>query len=76
MLAIVWSLRAQGVATTLGWEIFVERQSDVGAADRKPQAPPLARWQTSLGGTKWLTDLVARGLATDLGGDAVDGHLF
>lgn len=52
----------------MGWEFFVERQSDVGAAGGMPEATPLARWQLGLGGTTWLAELVARGLATDLGG--------
>lgn len=53
----------------LGWEFLVSRQRGDGDEDGTGAAPVLARWQAGLGGTKWLDDLVSKGVASDLGGD-------
>lgn len=45
----------------LGWHFFVHRQKDGGASPAKygvELGAQLARWQTGLGGTKWLDELV------------------
>jgi hypothetical protein len=55
---------ARRIATMLGWEFFVTRE-----ADQKTSRPLLASWQTGLGGTDWIDDLVAKGVATNLGGN-------
>lgn len=51
----------------LGWEFFVSRQ--VEASQDATKKPSLASWQTGLGGTQWLDDLVAGGVGSDLGGN-------
>jgi len=47
----------------LGWEFFVSRQSD------PDEMRALATWRAGLSGTDWLDDLVAKGMAMDLGGN-------
>lgn len=56
----------------LGWHISVSRQSGDGsqpAAGDSECNEPLAVWQTGLGGTRWLEDLVLAGKAVHLGGN-------
>jgi hypothetical protein len=54
----------------LGWEFYVIRQADVDHHDREAEASrlSLATWRAGLGGTRWLNDLVTRGVAFDRGG--------
>ena len=51
----------------LGWEFFVLRRDNERKTPRSAVA--LARWRAGIGGTRWLEDLVSKGLAEDLGGD-------
>jgi hypothetical protein len=53
----------------LGWEFIVCKKSDVDAAGNTNEAPILARWTASLGADRWIEDLAAAGIATDLGGN-------
>jgi len=50
----------------LGWKFFITQQREV-SADSETQL--LATWMTGINGTDWLSDLVSRKLATDLGGN-------
>lgn len=52
----------------LGWEFIVCKKSDFDAVGKAYEAPILARWMASLGADKWIADLAAAGIATDLGG--------
>jgi hypothetical protein len=48
----------------LGWEVIVQKESDVNQAGQS-----LMSWTTGLGGLSWLDELVKQGLAQDLGGN-------
>jgi hypothetical protein len=52
----------------LGWEFFVRRQGDESRHDG-PSGATLARWRAGIGGTRWLDDLVTKGVAADLVGN-------
>ena len=49
----------------LGWEFMVMRATTPDATYETPELL-LARWRASLGGTKWIDDLVTAGLALQL----------
>jgi hypothetical protein len=52
----------------LGWEIFIKEKSPSNVAIAE-ESPSIATWRVSLGGTQWLDDLAAEGLARDPGGN-------
>jgi hypothetical protein len=48
----------------LGWEFFVFKKSDTDAkGDRRHGLRILARWESGMGGEKWIDDLVTSGRA-------------
>ncbi|HSP31283.1 MAG TPA: hypothetical protein VLO13_04635 [Halomonas sp.] len=53
----------------LGWEFFITRQIGIGTVTRNKDAPVLASWLASVGGTEWLNNLVTAGVAAHLDGN-------
>ena len=53
----------------LGWEFFITKQSVLSPGRADDAAPTLATWTAGLDGTDWLEDLIAKRMATDLGGN-------
>ena len=53
----------------LCWEVFISTQASPARGAVVATEPALAIWLAGLGGTKWVDDLVAKGIAQDLGGD-------